>query len=265
MFIFKSPSDLDGKSNNKWLIDRLLPESSTCLVAGDPKTRKSWLAGELLVSIATGTDCLGIFPVLRQGKVLMAQGEDSEAIIKDRLESIARTRGASLKGLQNVSIVAGQNFALDNPEHFEALRRQVIAEKPLLMILDPLVRLIPDTAEGSTSQMSKILTKLRHLQRDSGTSIMLVHHNKVSKSKNAADNIRGSSDLRSWYDAAYFLTKANNLITQVELEFKAFQEQPSLFFELKALNGGLAPMALTAKDSQDETEFRNLEENKNKS
>lgn len=246
MFKFKSPSDLDGKSNNKWLIDRLMPESSTCLVAGDPKTRKSWLAGELLVSIATGTDCFGTYPVLKQGPVCMVQGEDSEAIIKDRLESIARVRGASLKGLQNVSIVAGQNFALDNEDHFEALRKQVMANKPLLIIMDPLVRLIPNTAEGSTSQMSKILTKLRHLQRDSGTSIMLVHHNKTSKSKNAADNIRGSSDLRSWYDAAYFLTKPVGHVTQVAFEFKAFEEQPDFFFELKHLNGGLAPLALTS-------------------
>ena len=215
MFQFKSPSQLDSKSNNKWLIDRLLPESSTCLVAGDPKTRKSWLAGELLVSIATGTDCFGTYPVLKQGSVMMIQGEDSEAIIKDRLETIARVRGASLKGLDNVSIVAGQNFALDNSDHFDALRRQVMAERPLLIIMDPLVRLIPNTAEGSTSRMSKILTKLRHLQRDSGTSIMLVHHNKASKSKNAADNIRGTSDLRSWYDAAYFLTKPSNLVTSI--------------------------------------------------
>jgi RecA-family ATPase len=258
MFKFKAVSDLDGKSNNNWLIDRLLPESSTCLVAGDPKTRKSWLAGELLVAIATGTDCFGTYKVLKQGRVMMIQGEDSEAIIKDRLESIAKVRGASLKSLANVSIVAGQNFALDNPEHFEALKSQVMLERPLLIIMDPLVRLIPNTAEGSTSQMSKILTKLRHLQRDSGTSIMLVHHNKTSKSKNAADNIRGSSDLRSWYDAAYFLTKPSNLVTQVEFEFKAFEEQPSLFFELKNLNGGLAPMMLTSPS--DIKKFSNGEE-----
>jgi RecA-family ATPase len=79
MFQFKSPSDLDGKSNNAWLIERLLPESSTCLVAGDPKTRKSWLAGELLVSIATGEKCFGVYDVVKQGKVMMIQGEDSGA------------------------------------------------------------------------------------------------------------------------------------------------------------------------------------------
>lgn len=246
MFQFKSPSDLDGKSNNAWLIERLLPESSTCLVAGDPKTRKSWLAGELLVSIATGTDCFGTYPVLKRGPVMMIQGEDSEAIIRDRLEAIARVRGATLKGLSDVSIVAGQNFALDNLEHFEALRTKVLADRPKLIIMDPLVRLIPNTAEGSTAQMSKILTKLRILQRESGTSIMLVHHNKASKSKNAADNIRGSSDLRSWYDAAYFLTKPVGHVTQVTFEFKAFEEQPDFFFELKNLNGGLAPLALTS-------------------
>jgi len=259
MFQFKSPSDLDGKSNNAWLIERLLPESSTCLVAGDPKTRKSWLAGELLVSIATGTDCFGTYPVLKRGPVWMVQGEDSEAIIKDRLETIARVRHASLKSLENISIVAGQSFALDNDEHFASLRAKVLSERPVLIIMDPLVRLIPNTAEGSTSQMSKILTKLRHLQRDSGTSIMLVHHNKTSKSKNAADNIRGSSDLRSWYDAAYFLTKPVGHVTQVTFEFKAFQEQPDFFFELKHLNGGLAPLALTSPNeikglSKNETE-----------
>jgi len=249
MFKFESIDQLDDKGNTSWLIERLLPESSTCLVAGDPKTRKSWLAGELLVSIATGEKCFGMYNVLKQGRVMMIQGEDSGAIIKERLEQICRAKQASMRDLrQNVSIVAGQNFALDNDEHFEALRKQVTEERPLLIIMDPLVRLIPNTAEGSTSQMSKILTKLRHLQRDSGTAIMLVHHNKTSKSKNAADNIRGSSDLRSWYDAAYFLTKPVGHVTQVGFEFKAFGEQPDFFFELKSVNNGLAPMGLISMD-----------------
>lgn len=249
MFKFESIDQLDDKGNTSWLIERLLPESSTCLVAGDPKTRKSWLAGELLVSIATGSKCFGVYEVLKQGRVMMIQGEDSGAIIKERLEQICRAKQASMRDLKaNVSIVAGQNFALDNDDHFEALKAQVMSDRPLLIIMDPLVRLIPNTAEGSTSQMSKILTKLRHLQRDSGTAIMLVHHNKTSKSKNAADNIRGSSDLRSWYDAAYFLTKPVGHITQISFEFKAFGEQPDFFFELKNANTGLAPMGLVSME-----------------
>lgn len=251
MFKFKTPSELDSKSNNKWLIERLMPESSTCLIAGDPKTRKSWMAGELLVAIATGTPCFGTYPVNKTGRVMMIQGEDSEAIIKDRLETIAKARGASINGLANVSIVAGQSFALDNAEHFESMRQTVMLARPLLIIFDPLVRLIPNTAEGSTSQMSKILTKLRILQRESGASILLVHHNKTSKSKNAADNIRGSSDLRSWYDAAYFLTKPVGHVTQVTFEFKAFQEQPDFFFELKHSGTGMAPMGLSYQIEKD--------------
>ena len=249
MFKFETIDELDTKGNTTWLIDRLLPESSTCLVAGDPKTRKSWLAGELLVSIATGEKCFGVYDVLKQGKVMMIQGEDSGAIIRERLEQINRAKQGSVKALtRNVSIVAGQNFALDNDEHFDEMRAQVLKERPLLIIMDPLVRLIPNTAEGSTSQMSKILTKLRILQRESGSSIMLVHHNKASKSKNAADNIRGSSDLRSWYDAAYFLTKPVGHVTQIDFEFKAFSEQPAFFFELKNANTGLAPMGLVSME-----------------
>jgi RecA-family ATPase len=244
MFKFKSPAELEDKTNSNWLIDRFLPESATCLVAGDPKTRKSWLAGELLVSIATGTPAFGVYEVKKSGGVMMIQGEDSESIIRDRLESIAQTRGVSVKGLDNVSIVAGQNFALDNDEHFQSLKVTIMRDRPLLLIMDPLVRLIPNTAEGSTSQMSKILTKLRHLQRDSGTSIMLVHHNKASKSKEPSANIRGSSDLFSFCDVAYFLTKANSSVTKVNFVFKAFEEQPDLFFELKKIKSGLAPFML---------------------
>jgi RecA-family ATPase len=246
MFQSKKLTDLEKSSNNQWLIEGLLPMSSTCLVSGDPKTRKSWLAGELLVSVATGTDCFGVYPVLKQGPVLMIQGEDSEAIILQRLEQICKARGIQINQVPQIEIVAGQNFALDNPEHFEWLRNKILADRPLLVILDPLVRLIPNTSESSTAQMSKILTKLRALQRESGSAIMLVHHNKASKSKVAAENIRGTSDLRSWYDAAMFLTKPVSHITQVSFEFKGFQEQPDFFFELKSLNGGLAPMALTS-------------------
>src|SRR5690349_13625512 len=137
-FKFKTPCELQEKSNgaNAWIIDRLVPRDSCCLVAGSPKTRKSWFVYELLVSISTGTPAFGYFDSAKAG-VMLVQGEDSESIIRERLSLISETRGFHSDQIENVNILAGHPFHLDNPEHFKWLELQVNRARPSLLILDP--------------------------------------------------------------------------------------------------------------------------------
>jgi RecA-family ATPase len=246
MLPIKLPTELEDRSSQPWLIHGLIPKNACCLISGNPKTRKSWFVAEIMVSIATQTDAFGTFPTDKgQGGILMIQGEDSQTIIKERLEKIARVRGAGLHALNDsIAIVADHPFALDKDEDFQMLECYLKEKRPSVVVLDPLKRLIPNTDEGSSARMGPLLSKLRQLQRDSGTTIILVHHNKSTQSKDRAANIRGTTDLRSWYDAAFFLTKPVESVTQVGTEYKGFEGRPDFFFELREKEGGLAPMGL---------------------
>jgi hypothetical protein len=80
--------------------------------------------------------------------------------------------------------------------------------RPVLLILDPLVRLhaIDENAAG---EIAALLGYLRLLQRKTGTAIALVHHSRKNISANggAGYSLRGSSDLYAWVDSFLYLRR----------------------------------------------------------
>ena len=54
----------------RWLVQQLWGASSVGVIGGAPKCSKTWLGLDLALSVATGTACLGKYPVLQPGPVL---------------------------------------------------------------------------------------------------------------------------------------------------------------------------------------------------
>ena len=65
-----------------WLIKDFWPNRSQGIVAGEPKTYKSFLTLEMAVAIACGKKFLGVHEV-KQGSVLIIQEENDDEIMKD--------------------------------------------------------------------------------------------------------------------------------------------------------------------------------------
>ena len=63
------------------------------VIGGAPKCSKTWLALDMSLSVATGTACLDRYEVPEPGPVLIYLAEDSLAIVRERVEGIARHRG----------------------------------------------------------------------------------------------------------------------------------------------------------------------------
>lgn len=71
----------------KWIVDDLLPAGSIMLAAR-PKMRKTWLALQLAMAIATGREFLG--HQCQQGEVLYLALEDNERRIQNRIRTMQR-------------------------------------------------------------------------------------------------------------------------------------------------------------------------------
>jgi len=67
-----------------WLVEGVLTEGACGFIAGEPKTWKSWVGYDLALSVATGADFLGHFPVRNPGPVLYIQEEDPPPVLKTR-------------------------------------------------------------------------------------------------------------------------------------------------------------------------------------
>lgn len=187
-----------------WLVRDLWGAEAVGFIGGTPKSCKTWLALELAVAVASGRPCLGRYPVVERGPVVLYAAEDSAAAIRARVSGITRARALDLERLA-VGLITEPSIALDRLDHQTRLLRTVRKSKAKLLILDPLVRLHHGD-ENSASDTSALLAFLRHLQRETHAAIAVVHHiRKSGSATQPGQGLRGSGDLHAWSDSNLFV------------------------------------------------------------
>jgi hypothetical protein len=196
-----------ASSTTPWLIDQLWTAQAVGIIGGTPKSYKTWMALEMAVSVASGSACLATYAVPEPGPVLLYAAEDSQSALRSRLESLARHHSLELSAL-DIHVITADSLRLDRASDQDRLEATLMLHRPVLLILDPLVRLhaIDENAAG---EIAALLGYLRVLQRKTGTAIALVHHAKKNVSANggAGYSLRGSSDLYAWVDSFLYLRR----------------------------------------------------------
>ena len=150
---------------------------------------------------------MGAFPVPSAGRVLLYAAEDSAAALRLRLESLAKHHGFDLTGL-DIRVIIADSLRLDSEADQQRLEKTLILHKPVLLLLDPLVRL-HSIDENAAGEIAALLGYLRGLQRRSNVAIALVHHARKNVAVNggAGYSLRGSSDLYAWVDSFLYLRR----------------------------------------------------------
>jgi len=178
----------------KWLIDELWAQQAVGILGGEPKCCKSFLALDMAVSVASGTPCLREFPVSLSGPVLLFPAEDTLSV------------GKTLEELP-IYVITAPRVLLDEPQDQQRLRATVEAIRPVLVILDPFIRL-HRADENASKEVAPLLGYLRELQREFATAVLLVHHaRKGSGNDRPGQALRGSSDLHGWGDSNLYLRR----------------------------------------------------------
>ena len=206
-------SALESETAQKpWLIEQLWLREAVGIVGGPPKLLKTWLALEMAVSVALRSPCLGTFPVHASGPVLLFAAEDSQAKVRSRLESLARNHGSSLEQI-DIQVITVETLRLDRSTDQERLAATVMLYRPVLLVLDPLVRL-HSLDENQSGPMAALLGYFRALQRETGTAIVIVHHARknTSSSAGAGYTLRGSGDLYAWVDSFLCVQRRRNRV-----------------------------------------------------
>lgn len=212
-----------------WLIRDVWSSVAVGFVGGQPKCAKTWFALDIAVSVASGTDCLGHFPVTEPGPVLAYLAEDALPRVRERLEALCTHRHLSLDGL-DVHLVDAPVIRLDSDADRSRLSEVVGRLRPRLLILDPLVRLHA-LDENSSGEISALLGWLRGLSREHHLGIIVVHHMSKKSRANLGQALRGSSDLHAWSDSSAYLTRhAGELV--LTLEHRSAQARPPLPLKL---------------------------------
>lgn len=188
----------------RWLIEGLWADQAVGIVGGEPKSGKSYLAVDAAVSVATGTPCLGRFTVPSSGPVMLIQGEDPLHVVRERLAWCCGARGLDFTRLP-VHVCTEPTVRLDEQDQVGALRESIQRVGPRLLILDPFVRL-QGVDERNAQEVSRILSKLRELQREFAVAVLVVHHFRKDGGRlRGGQALRGSSEFHAWSDSALYL------------------------------------------------------------
>jgi RecA-family ATPase len=199
-------------AQTQWLIQDLWSDQAVGILGGEPKCCKSFLALDIALSVASGTDCLRRYPVKRKGTVLLFPAEDSLAIVRKRLEGIAAAAGITLEPLP-IEVITAPTLRLDMEQDRLRLAETVKNLHPTLLILDPLIRL-HRIDENDATQIAGLLSFLRELQRNHGVAVLLVHHaRKDSRGSRPGQALRGSSELHGWGDSNLYMRRHKNQLT----------------------------------------------------
>jgi len=222
----------------QWLIEGLWSEQAVGILGGEPKCCKSFLALDVAVSVASGAPCLRQFPVIRTGKVLLFPAEDSLAAVRQRLEGIAAAAQVPFASLP-VEVITAPSLRLDTPVDRQRLSNTVQHLRPILLILDPLIRL-HRVDENDATQIAALLSFLRQLQRQFGLAVLVVHHaRKDSNSCRPGQALRGSSELHGWGDSNLYMRRRGSQLT-LSTEHRAAPSQDHIPLQLTQSGESLA-------------------------
>lgn len=183
-----------------YLMDGLIVENSTTILASDPGVGKSMWAFGLAFSIATGRPFLG--REVKPGGVLYFDYEMAENMLSWRLGAFARGMGLDINSVDNFRIRPLATDNLSTEAGINMLAARIAAFKPSLIVFDTMRRIMGDLKENQADDMSKIFQAINHIKARTGHdfSVLYLHHTVKDREVQGLKKVRGSGDLSGQVD-----------------------------------------------------------------
>lgn len=251
LFPVSQAYELEKQSfDQQWLIDSIWTRTAVGIIGGAPKCCKSWFGLDMAVSVASATPCLDQFTVQQQGTVLIYLAEDDLSSVRSRVESLCFHRKLDIQQLE-LYVITSSTLRLDLETDRQRLSATLETYEPVLLILDPLVRL-HRVDENSSSDISRLLGFLRELQREYQCAVVLVHHASKKHHAQPGQALRGSSDLHAFGDSNAYLTRKNKRLI-LTLEHRSAKPPEPIELELSSSDDNAATHLKIVSFSQKDT------------
>jgi hypothetical protein len=214
------PHSISGASNNEitllprsaselmvqapdvaWQVQDLLPQGAAMVIVADAGVGKTWFIEELALSVDQGTPFLGEFHT-RQGKVLVIDEENADALLKRRLQKLLRGAGLQEDGSGlDIEFLTAQGINLSDDNCVAALDKLFDEMHPDLVLIDALVR-IHRGNENDAGDMALVFGIIKQWIVTYGCSFVFCHHRRKPglAGNDSANMFRGSSEIRAFVD-----------------------------------------------------------------
>jgi archaellum biogenesis ATPase FlaH len=212
----------------RWVVKDLVPLGTITALTGDSNSYKTFLTQSMAGDVALGNQFLKHFPTTK-GKVLIVDEENHRMHIKDRFKQMG------ISPTKDILFLSLRGVKIDNEYHLQHLKELIEKEKPILVILDSLVRL-HSGEENSATEMAVAFSAMKQLVAEDRAILFIHHHRKPQGfgKKSNSQSIRGSSDIIAAVDS-------HMAIDRKETEFTITQTKMRLQPELKPFKVALVP------------------------
>lgn len=189
----------DETEGGRWLVDRFLRRAGLHVISASPGANKTWLALDLALHLASGTDWFGT-PVTAT-PVLYVDEEMGAADIGERLRKLGHDPDWPFHYMNR------EGVKLNRPACVQRLVKTVEEKGIGLIIFDTMV-CVHEYAESSNDDMSKLRRAILPLT-NAGAALLFLHHNRKATGSGAPslNDARGALDIVAMMDLAYSIHK----------------------------------------------------------
>jgi len=188
----------------EWLIRSILRKNTIGTLFGESGCRKTWLAIDLALSVATGTDFLGRIKV-KQGRVfyIISEGADD---FEDRTAAWAKTRKVNLPSIDEFAYYPGAyDFNDDNAVNTCLGHLEERLGGADLIVLDTLAKNFNGDADKN-ADMGRFLNQMERLREETNAAVLVLHHTGWGNT----DRERGGRAIRDNVDTSILVEKAGD-------------------------------------------------------
>lgn len=238
--IWDKDLELWVEPDQEWIIDRLIPNRSVCILTGKRGTMKTFLALNMGYAISSGNKFLGKFST-GNGGVIYLDKENGIYIMKQRTKMIKK--GLELEKPLKLGFICFSQLKIDKKMDIVKIGRLIEKHKPKLLIVDTYRRGISFDENDAGAVSELFVDLLRPLCENHSISILLIHHDRKSSGygggRDEMDEIRGSSDLANYADGILKTERKGDFLILKQLKNRNAPEEKPIKVSVRFNNGSI--------------------------
>ena len=230
LFTLLTASELTSLPPTQWVVKNILPEKGLAAIFGQSGSGKSFLAMDLLLKIAQGTEWFG-HKILNKSVIYIPL--EGRSGLSNRIKAWEKENLTSCP--KNFKIIL-ENFNLTNEKEVNELANEIIDNQMQgsVLVLDTLAQSSPGSDENSSADMSLNNNHLKLLQERTNSLLIVIHHS----GKDGSKGLRGHSSLRACLDTSLEVSGDKNKRSWTLEKSKDSEDQVSYGFQLKVVELG---------------------------
>lgn len=205
----------DISPSPEFIINRILPKQSICLIAAPPKSFKTMLSLNLAICLAGGKS-LHDFEISKPQKVFYCQSEMAYYASRDqRLKPMMQNDFATPEN--RLFITDRKSFDILDNDTFNSLSAILMSYD--MAFFDPFIS-YHNADENSNDQMQRVMERFRELTTLSDVSIILIHHSRKAFDGSGGGNARGASAIFGAVDSYIELKKIETSYIEIYFDLR---------------------------------------------